>query len=250
MKITKEQIKRYSGQINLKKISIDGQSKIIGSKVLIIGLGGLGTPALTYLARSGVGTIGIADPDKISLSNLHRQILYEKNNLGKYKVDIAKQKIISLNSKIEIKTFKKKVTKININSIAKNFDIILDGTDSFKSKLEINDYCKKENKILILGAINRFIGQLLIFNFRDKKKVSPCLRCFMPEMPNNNEDDDCQTQGIIGTIAGVIGTLMANEAIKEILSFKDSLCGKILVVDLERTTFRLIKLKKNCKNHN
>jgi len=248
MKITNEQIKRYSGQINLKKINIDGQAKIINSKILIIGLGGLGTPALTYLARSGVGTIGIADSDIISLSNLHRQILYEKNNLGKYKVDIAKKKILSLNSKIKIKTFKKKITKKNIGSIAKNYEIILDGTDSFKSKLEINDYCKKNNKILILGAISKFIGQLFVFNFKDKKQNSPCLRCFMPEAPSN-DDSDCQAHGIIGTIAGVIGTLMSNEAIKEILSFKESLCGKILIVDLEKTIFRLINLKKNCKNH-
>ena len=248
MKITNEQIKRYSGQINLKKININGQAKIINSKILIIGLGGLGTPALTYLARSGVGTIGIADSDIISLSNLHRQILYEKNNLGKYKVDIAKKKILSLNSKINIKTFKKKITKKNIGSIAKNYEIILDGTDSFKSKLEINDYCKKNNKILILGAISKFIGQLFVFNFKDKKQNSPCLRCFMPEAPSN-DDSDCQAHGIIGTIAGVIGTLMSNEAIKEILSFKESLCGKILIVDLEKTIFRLISLKKNCKNH-
>jgi molybdopterin/thiamine biosynthesis adenylyltransferase len=248
MKITNEQIKRYSGQINLKKININGQAKIINSKILIIGLGGLGTPALTYLARSGVGTIGIADSDIISLSNLHRQILYEKNNLGKYKVDIAKKKILSLNSKIKIKTFKKKITKKNIGSIAKNYEIILDGTDSFKSKLEINDYCKKNNKILILGAISKFIGQLFVFNFKDKKQNSPCLRCFMPEAPSN-DDSDCQAHGIIGTIAGVIGTLMSNEAIKEILSFKESLCGKILIVDLEKTIFRLISLKKNCKNH-
>jgi molybdopterin/thiamine biosynthesis adenylyltransferase len=248
MKITNEQIKRYSGQINLKKININGQAKIINSKILIIGLGGLGTPALTYLARSGVGTIGIADSDIISLSNLHRQILYEKNNLGKYKVDIAKKKILSLNSKIKIKTFKKKITKKNIGSIAKNYEIILDGTDSFKSKLEINDYCKKNNKILILGAISKFIGQLFVFNFKDKKQNSPCLRCFMPETPSN-DGSDCQAHGIIGTIAGVIGTLMSNEAIKEILSFKESLCGKILIVDLEKTIFRLISLKKNCKNH-
>ena len=248
MKITNEQIKRYSGQINLKKININGQAKIINSKILIIGLGGLGTPALTYLARSGVGTIGIADSDIISLSNLHRQILYEKNNLGKYKVDIAKKKILSLNSKINIKTFKKKITKKNIGSIAKNYEIILDGTDSFKSKLEINDYCKKNNKILILGAISKFIGQLFVFNFKDKKQNSPCLRCFMPEAPSN-DDSDCQAHGIIGTIAGVIGTLMSNEAIKEILSFKESLCGKILIIDLEKTIFRLISLKKNCKNH-
>ena len=248
MQISSEQIKRYSGQINLKKISLSGQKKIINSKILIIGMGGLGTPALTYLARSGVQTLAIADSDKISISNLHRQILYEKKDVGKFKVDIAKKKIISVNSKIKIKTYKKKITKQNIASIAKQYDIILDGTDNFKSKLEINDFCKKNKKILILGAINRFVGQLFVFNFSNNKLHSPCLRCFMPHAPIN-DNNDCQADGIIGTIAGTIGTLMANEAIKEILSFKHSLCGKILIMDLEKTIFRLINLNKNCKNH-
>jgi len=248
MQITGEQIKRYAGQINLKKISIAGQKKIIQSKVLIIGAGGLGTPALTYLSRSGVSNIAIADPDKISISNLHRQILYDKNDLGKYKAEVAKRKILSMNPKLNIKIFKKKITKENISVIAKQYDFILDGTDSFKSKLEINDYCKKNKKILILGAINKFIGHLFVFNFKNKKLNSPCLRCFMPKAPEQ-EENDCQSQGIIGTVAGVVGALMANETIKEILSFKNSICGKILVLDLEQASFRLINLNKNCKNH-
>ena len=248
MLINKDQIQRYSGQINLKKISIIGQKKIIDSNILIIGAGGLGTPALMYLARSGVENIGIADSDKISLSNLHRQILYDKKDVGKYKVDISKKKILQINSKIKIKTYKKKINKNNIKSIAEPYDIILDGTDSFKSKLEINDFCKKSKKILILGAISRFVGQLFVFNFKNKKLKSPCLKCFMPRAPEN-EHADCQAEGIIGTVAGTIGTLMANEAIKEILSFPDSLCGKILILDLEKTTFRLVDLKNNCTNH-
>ena len=248
MLINKDQIQRYSGQINLKKISIIGQKKIIDSKVLIIGAGGLGTPALMYLARSGVENIGIADSDKISLSNLHRQILYDKKDVGKYKVDISKKKILQINSKIKIKTYKKKINKNNIKLIAEPYDIILDGTDSFKSKLEINDFCKKSKKILILGAISRFVGQLFVFNFKNKKLKSPCLKCFMPKAPENDHVD-CQAEGIIGTVAGTIGTLMANEAIKEILSFPNSLCGKILILDLEKTTFRLVDLKNNCTNH-
>ena len=147
MLINKDQIQRYSGQINLKKISIEGQKKIIDSKILIIGAGGLGTPALTYLARSGIENIAIVDSDKISLSNLHRQILYDKKDVGKYKVDISKKKILQVNPKIKVKIYKKKITKSNIKSIAKPYDIILDGTDNFKSKLEINDYCKKNKKI-------------------------------------------------------------------------------------------------------
>jgi len=248
MLINKDQIQRYSGQINLKKISIIGQKKIIDSKILIIGAGGLGTPALMYLARSGVENIGIADSDKISLSNLHRQILYDKKDVGKYKVDISKKKILQINSKIKIKIYKKKINKNNIKLIAEPYDIILDGTDSFKSKLEINDFCKKNKKILILGAISRFVGQLFVFNFKNKKLKSPCLKCFMPKSPENDHAD-CQAEGIIGTVAGTIGTLMANEAIKEILSFPNSLCGKILILDLEKTTFRLVDLKNNCTNH-
>ena len=248
MLINKDQIQRYSGQINLKKISIEGQKKIIDSKILIIGAGGLGTPALTYLARSGIENIAIVDSDKISLSNLHRQILYDKKDVGKYKVDISKKKILQVNPKIKVKIYKKKITKSNIKSIAKPYDIVLDGTDNFKSKLEINDYCKKNKKILILGAISRFVGQLFVFNFKNKKLNSPCLRCFMPKAPEN-EHADCQAEGIIGTVAGTIGALMANEAIKEILSFPYSLCGKILILDLEKTIFKLIDLKNNCKNH-
>ena len=248
MVISNEQIKRYAGQINLKKISISGQEKIMKSKVLIIGLGGLGTPALTYLSRSGIKNIGIADSDKVSISNLHRQILYEKKDLFKYKVNIAKTKILAMDPDIKIKSFKKKITKQNIKSIAGTYDIILDGTDSFQSKLLISDYCKKHNKILIIGAINQFVGQLFVFNFKNKKLNSPCLRCFMPKAPDQ-ENNDCQAQGIIGTIAGVIGTLMANETIKEILSFKDTISGKILIIDLQKTIFRLVNLNKNCQNH-
>ena len=168
--------------------------------------------------------------------------------MGKYKFKFLKKKISKFNQKIKVKIYKKKITKSNIKSIAKPYDIVLDGTDNFKSKLEINEYCKKNKKILILGAISRFVGQLFVFNFKNKKLNSPCLRCFMPKAPEN-EHADCQAEGIIGTVAGTIGTLMANEAIKEILSFPYSLCGKILILDLEKTIFRLIDLKNNCKNH-
>ena len=248
VRITNDQIKRYSGQINLKKISITGQKKIIDSKILIIGLGGLGTPALTYLARGGVGCFGIADPDKVSISNLHRQILYDQKDLKKSKAEVSKKKILLTNPKIKMKIFKSKITKNNIDKIAKDYDVILDGTDSFISKLTISDYCKKNKKILICSAINKFLGHLFVFNFKEKQKKSPCLKCFMPKAPSN-DNNDCESEGIVGSIAGVMGVLMCNETIKEILNFKESLCGKILIVDLEKTTFRTINLHKNCHNH-
>ena len=249
MQISKEQINRYIGQINLKKISIIGQKKLLNSRVLIIGVGGLGTPALNYLARAGVEHFGIVDPDKVSLSNIHRQILFEKKDIGKLKTTIAKKKILEINKQIKIQTFPIKINKVNIKKIINNYDIILDCTDSFKSKLEINDSCLKEKKILITGAVSRFIGHLFVFNFQSKKIKSPCLRCFMPVEPVEDRQD-CQAEGILGTVTGLIGILMANETMKEIISGKNTLCGKILHVDLDKTDFRLITLSKNknCKH--
>lgn len=249
MKISNEQIDRYSGQINLKKISVIGQEKLINAKVLIIGIGGLGTPALSYLARAGIEKFGIADSDKVSLSNIHRQILFEKKDVGKLKTKIAKKKILKINKKIKVKEFVTNVNKKNIAKIIKNFDIILDCTDSFTSKLTINDACLKQKKLLITGAVSKFIGHLFVFNFKNKKIKSPCLRCFMPNKPTNNLQD-CETEGILGTVTGLVGVIMANETIKEIVSKNNSLCGKILFVNLDSTEFRMIKLSKNknCKH--
>ena len=194
-----------------------GQKKIIDTKILIIGVGGLGSPVALYLASSGVSNIGIVDHDKIDISNLHRQVLFNEDDVNKFKVDIAEKRLKKISSKIKIKKFKTKIDSNNINKIAKGYDLIIDGTDSFKSKLLINDYCYKNKKILICGAISKFDGHIFVFNF--KKKNSPCLRCFMPEIPSA-EMMDCQSEGVLSTVAGIIGTIMANEAIREILNFE------------------------------
>ena len=246
MKFTKKHIDRYSRQVILKKIGTIGQKKLLKSRVLIVGAGGLGSPVAIYLTALGIGKIGIIDYDKVEISNLARQIIFTNNDINKTKSSVAVNKLKKINSDIKFQSFNKKLTSKNINHIAKNFDLVIDGSDNFRTRFLINDYCLKEKKILISGAISKFEGQVYTFNF--SKKKSPCLRCFIPEMPDNPDIDNCEYEGIIGTLGGIIGSIQANEVIKEILKIGDSLCGYILIVDGLKLTFRKVKLNKrsNC----
>ncbi|MEC7099181.1 MAG: HesA/MoeB/ThiF family protein [Pseudomonadota bacterium] len=245
MQIGFKDFKRFEKQIILKNVGIAGQKKILNAKILIIGIGGLGCPLLTYLAASGVGTIGIVDPDKVEISNLNRQMLFTTSDIGKYKVDQAKSSINRINNKIRIKTYKEKVTIKNIKSIIKDFDIICDGTDNFETRYTVNDECKKMKKILVSAAISKFDGHLYKFNF--KKKI-PCYRCFMPEKPKIEKN--CDTEGIFSPVAGILGSLQANEVLKTILNFKDSLNSEIIIFESIKYNFRKVKLSPNpnCKN--
>ena len=227
MKINLSQFKRFEKQIILKNIGLAGQKKIFAANVLIIGLGGLGCPLLTYLVSSGVGKIGIVDFDKVEISNLNRQTLFNPSDVGKFKVDQAKKAINKINKKIKIISFKKKITFKNIKKILSSFDIICDGTDNYNSRYLINDYCVKNKKILISSAISKFDGQLMKFDF---KKKGPCYRCFMPSPPDN--ENNCQTEGIFSPVAGIMGTLQANEALKCILNTKNDLANRILYLIL------------------
>ena len=209
MSLNFSEFKRFEKQIILKKIGISGQKKIKKCKVLIIGMGGLGCPLLTYLASAGIYNIGIVDHDKVEVSNLNRQILFNTADLGKYKVIQAKSKINKIYKKIKIRTFSQKVLTTNIKNISKDYDIICDGTDNFNTRYLINDYCKKNKKVLISAAISQFDGQLFKFNF---KRKGPCFRCFMPEKPI--QENNCETEGIFSPVAGVLGSLQANEVFK------------------------------------
>ena len=241
MKFTKKQIDRYSRQIILKKIGIIGQKKLLKSSVLIVGAGGLGSPIAIYLTALGIGNIGIVDKDIVETSNLSRQIIFSNNDVKKGKSIIAINKLKKLNPDINLKSFQKKLTSKNINQIAKNFDVVVDGSDNFRTRFLINDYCLENKKILVSGAINRFDGQVYTFNFLKEK--SPCLRCFMPNMPINS-DDNCETEGVLGTLAGIVGSIQANEVVKEILNIGNTLCGHILIIDALKLTFRKVKLNK------
>ena len=185
MRLTGKQIQRYSRQMVLKKIGPIGQKKLLNSKVLVVGAGGLGSPILIYLAALGIGNIGIIDHDKVDLSNLHRQILFETNDLKKQKAKLASQKIKKINSDINVSYYQKKLNHNNIDKIAKKYPVLVDGSDNFKTKFLINDYAVKNKKILITGAINKFDGQIFTFNFHNNKK-SPCLRCFFQTYPSSN----------------------------------------------------------------
>tara|TARA_Y100000590_G_scaffold170426_1_gene195067 strand:- start:445 stop:1197 length:753 start_codon:yes stop_codon:yes gene_type:complete len=246
MKFSKKQIDRYSRQIILKKIGVLGQKKLAKSSVLIVGAGGLGSPVAIYLTALGVGKIGIIDYDKVEISNLARQIIFTKNDIKKKKSTTAINKLKKINPNVKFKSFNNKLSKKNINFIAKNFDLIVDGSDNFRTRFLINDYCLIKKKILVSGAISKFEGQVYTFNF--SKKKSPCLRCFIPRMPNNPDIDNCEYEGILGTLGGMVGSIQANEVVKEILGIGDSLCGYILIIDGLKLTFRKVKLNKrsNC----
>ena len=242
MKFTRKQIDRYSRQIILKKIGVAGQKKLLRSSVLIVGAGGLGSPIAIYLAALGIGKIGVIDKDKVEISNLARQIIFDTNDINKKKSSVAINKIKKINPDIKVKCFNKNLTRMNINQIAKNFDLLIDGSDNFKTRFLVNDYCFKNKKILISGAISKFDGQVYTFNFN--KKNSPCLRCFIPKMPNNPDVDNCEYDGVLGPLAGIIGSIQANEAVKEILKIGDTLCGYILVFNALKLNFRKVKLNK------
>ena len=248
--LNKNHIERYSRQIVLKDVGVVGQKKIRSSKVLIVGAGGLGCPIADYLSRAGVGTIGIADFDKINLSNIHRQNLYNSKDIGKYKVDIVKEKIKSINPFTKIKTYKKKITNKNLNNVIKSFDIIVDGSDNFKTKFLLNKYSIKYKKNLIVGAINKFDGHVFTFDFKDKK--TPCLRCFYQSEPSD-EILNCEAEGIMGPVAGIIGNIQANEVLKKILKIGKDLNKNILIINFLTLNFRKVAFKKNkncsCKKH-
>jgi len=246
MKFSKKQIDRYSRQMILKKIGIIGQKKLLKSRVLIVGAGGLGSPISIYLTALGIGKIGIIDYDKVEISNLSRQIIFSNNDINKKKSSTAINRLKKINPNIKFKSFEKRLSDKNIHNIARDFDLIVDGSDNFRTRFLINDYCLLKKKILVSGAISKFEGQIYTFNF--SKKKSPCLRCFIPEMPNNPDIDNCEHEGIIGTLGGIVGSIQANEVVKEILQIGESLCGYILIIDALKLTFRKVKLNKrtNC----
>ena len=240
--LNKKQIERFSRQIILKDIGTIGQKKIIKSKVLIIGMGGLGCPVAEFLARAGVGSIGIIDSDNVDLSNIHRQSLYDINDLKKSKVVAAKTKLKKINSGIKVKSYKIRLNKINYSKIIKEYDYIVDGSDNFKTKFLINDFCKVSKKFLVSGAISKFDGHVFTFDFKNKN--TPCIRSFFQEDKISDDILNCEYEGILGTVAGIIGTIQANEILKKILNIGKNLNGYILILDLLNLDFRKVKLNK------
>jgi len=245
-----DQIERYARHIILQDIGVDGQLKLLNSKVLIIGAGGLGSPVALYLAAAGVGTIGIADADKVDLSNLQRQVIHTTNDIGIPKVVSAKQKMLAINPDIIINTYETFINKTNILDIIKEYDFIIDGCDNFATKFLINDACVLTNKPFSHGGILRFSGQTMTV----LPHKSACYACVFNEPPPLQSTLTCSSAGVLGTIAGMLGTIQATEAIKYLTNCGELLSNKLLIFDALSMDFNKINFKKNedcrvCSKH-
>lgn len=244
MGFTNEQLERYSRHIILKEIGVKGQKKLMDGKVLIIGAGGLGAPAALYLAAAGVGTIGIADADVVDLSNLQRQVIHSTPDIGKAKVESAKESMQAINPDVIVHTYQDYITSYNIADIIKDYDFVLDGTDNFPAKFLINDACVMEKKPFSHAGIIRFQGQLMTY----VPGQGPCYRCVFKNPPPKDAVPTCKEAGVIGAMAGVIGCLQAMEAVKYLTGAGELLTGSLLTYDALKMEFRKIRIAKdeNC----
>ena len=231
MSLRDDQIDRYARHLLLKEVGGQGQQKLLDARVLVVGAGGLGAPIIQYLAAAGVGTLGVADNDAVALSNLQRQILYRTDDVGAAKIDKAQEVVVKLNPDVEFIPHKEKIDKTNADAIIKDYDLIVEGVDTFDARYILNSAAIKAQKPLLSAAVGRFDGQLALFKpFQDPGRL-PCYRCFTPEPPPLDAQVNCAEEGVIGALTGVIGTLAAMEALKEIIGLGDTLAGSILLYD-------------------
>lgn len=238
---SEEQIKRYARHIILPEVGGTGQKKLLNSRVLIIGAGGLGSASSYYLAAAGVGTIGIVDFDVVDLSNLQRQILHNRSRIGMNKALSAKETIKSLNEDVNVITYTEKLTNENVFDIIRDYEIIVDGSDNFPVRYLLNDACYFEKKTIVHGSVFRFEGQVTVF----KPDEGPCYRCLYPEPPPPGMVPSCQEAGVFGVLPGIIGLLQATEVLKLLLNLGRSLIGRLLIYDALETEFRELRVRKN-----
>ena len=235
-----EELLRYSRQIMLPQIDFEGQQAIVDSTMLLIGLGGLGSPSSLYLAAAGVGHLIIADFDQVEISNLQRQIIHYSEDIGSYKVDSAKEKLLSINPNIKVTTIKE-LNEENLSELVNKADVVLDGTDNFKARFSINKACVNNKVPLVSAAVIRFEGQLSVFKGYDP--VKPCYQCLYPATGEQNEN--CVDNGILAPVAGFVGSLQALQAIKVILNLGEQLDGNLMMIDALDLSFRTIKIQKD-----
>ena len=241
---TDEQIERYSRHIILPEVGGVGQRKIMDARVLMIGAGGLGSPAAYYLAAAGIGHLGIVDFDKVDLSNLQRQIIHSTERIGMLKTESAKKTITALNPDVDVTLYNERINSQNIKELFEGYDYIVDGSDNFATRFLINDACVLMGKTNIHGSIFRFEGQATVFEPQD----GPCYRCLYPEPPPPGLVPNCQEGGVLGVLAGIIGNIQAVETLKLVLGIGESLSGKLLIYDALNTEFKKLTLKRdaNC----
>ena len=242
MRLTEEQIYRYSRHILLPEVGGVGQEKLLKARVFCVGVGGLGSPVALYLAAAGLGTLGIADSDQVDISNLQRQVLHYTDDIGKPKTHSAREKLQKLNPDVNVIVYKDLITKDNIREIVKDYDLVIDGSDNFPTRYLLNDACFFEKKTLISGALFQFEGQLSVFKAH---KGGACYRCLYPEIPPKGMVPTCEEAGILGAVAGTIGTMQAVETLKDILSIGDSLVDKLLIMNALNMSFNTVNITKD-----
>lgn len=243
---SERELQHYSRHLLLPEIGMNGQTKLKAAKILVVGAGGLGAPLLYYLAAAGVGKIGIVDFDAVDETNLQRQILFSVNDIGKPKVEIAKNRLLELNPHIKIKTYNEKLTSENALKIFKNYDIIADGTDNFPTRYLVNDACVLLGKTNVYGSIFRFEGQVSVFNYSERNgNFGPNYRDLFPAPPPPDSVPNCAEAGVLGVLPGIIGSLQANEIIKIITGIGEPLSGKLLLFNALTLETQILKIQKN-----
>lgn len=237
MQLSTKELQRYLRQIMLPEIGLEGQQKLQQAKVLVVGAGGLGCPVLQYLAAAGVGTIGIVDDDVVDVTNLHRQILYTMADLGKHKATTAAEKLSLLNPYIQLHPITERLSADNAIKWIREYDLVIDGSDNFDTRYLVNDSCVQLDKPFVSGSILAFEGQVSVFNYQG----GPTYRCLFPEP---SEAASCTVNGVLGILPGIIGTYMANEALKIIGHIGETLSGKLMVVNALHNTTRVFNFER------
>lgn len=241
MSLSKEQIARYSRQLMLPEIGVQGQERLLKASVLVVGAGGLGCPSALYLAAAGVGTIGIMDREAIALNNLHRQILYTTDEVGRPKSESASARLAALNPHVRVIAMQESLVPANALERLQAYDLVLDGSDNFPTRYLVNDTCVVVGKPLVHGGVVHFHGQVMAIRPRE----SACFRCVFPEPPAPEAIPSCQEAGVVGAAAGILGTLMAHEALKLLLGIGEPLLNRLLVFDGTQSRFREVRLRRN-----
>ena len=243
MNLTQDEILRYSRHLLMPEVGVEGQEKLKAAKVLLIGTGGLGSPAALYVAAAGVGTLGLIDFDVVDFSNLQRQIIHSTDSVGRPKVESARERLEQINPNVNVITFNERLSKENAMRIVKDFEIVLDGTDNFQTRYLLNDACVFSKKPFVYGSIFRFEGQVTVF-YPGK---GPCYRCLFAEPPPPGMVPSCAEGGVLGILPGVIGVVQATEVVKLILQKGEPLIGRLLLYDALKMDFREVKFRRNPK---
>ena len=249
--LTPEELERYARHIVLREVGGPGQAALQAARVLVIGAGGLGAPALMYLAAAGIGTLGVVDDDVVSLSNLQRQIIHSTPDVGRPKVDSAADKILALNPHVTLRTHAVRLNASNAMALIGGYDVVVDGSDNFATRYLVSDACYLAGKILIAGALGVFDASLTTIRAHEKNakgELNPTYRCLFPEAPPPGTTPTCEEAGVIGALAGVLGSMMALEAIRKIVGFGEGLVGRLVMIDARAMRFETLRYARDPSN--